>query len=267
MTWQLWELLFRAVVAGILASLACGLGALPLAWRGIDPKRHTGLGYGFAGGLMLAASVYNLIAPGLQLGDGSQPIAVQDMGLQHVSPVLGGLLLGSLFLAAADRYLSHHSPSEAFMAGWGGRAGLLIFLAMTIHSIPEGVAVGTAYAAGEVQNSDLGPYMALAIAIHNIPEGLAVAIPLRSAGTSLWRCFWAATATSLPQPVAAIPAVLVSWLFQPIMPILMGFAAGAMIFLIVLELIPDALEDEKPRKIAWALMLGFCAMLLVQVTM
>jgi zinc transporter ZupT len=178
-----------------------------------------------------------------------------------------GVLLGSLFLASTDRYLSERDRSEPFMAGWGGRVGLLIFLAMTVHSIPEGVAVGTAYAAGEVQQSTLGTYVAVAIAIHNIPEGLAVAIPLRSAGTSLWRCFWAATATSLPQPIAAIPAVLVSWIFTPIMPILMGFAAGAMIFLIVLELIPEALEEETPRRIAWAVMLGFCTMLLVQVAL
>jgi ZIP family zinc transporter len=192
---------------------------------------------------------------------------VQELGWSHVWPVLLGLMLGAGFLASADRYLSDRHPSEAFLAGWGGRAGLLIFLAMSVHSFPEGIAVGTAYAAGEVQGSTLGTYVAVAIAIHNIPEGLAVAIPLRSAGASLWRCFLAATATSLPQPIAAIPAVLVSWLFQPVMAILMGFAAGAMIFLIVLELIPDALEDEKPRRIAWAIMLGFCAMLLVQVTM
>jgi ZIP family zinc transporter len=261
MSWELAELLMRAVTAGVIASLACGMGALPLAIRGIDPKRHTGLGYGFAGGLMLSASVYNLIQPGLQMSAG------HEMGWAQVWPVLLGLLLGSVFLASTDRYLSQQNPSDTFMAGWGGRMGLLIFLAMTVHSIPEGVAVGTAYAAGEVQQSTLGTYVALAIAIHNIPEGLAVAIPLRSAGASLSRCFWAATATSLPQPIAAIPAVLVSWVFQPIMPILMGFAAGAMIFLIILELIPEALEDETPRKIAWATMFGFCGMLLVQVTL
>ena len=257
---MVWEVLLRAVVAGLVASLACGLGALPLEIKGLDPKRHTGLGYGFAGGLMLAASVYNLIQPGLQMAGGDH-----HMGWQQVWPVLLGLLAGSAFLAWTDRYLSDHSPSEAFMAGWGGRVGLLIFLAMTVHSIPEGVAVGTAYAAGAAQETDLGLYVAMAIAIHNIPEGLAVAVPLRSAGASIHRCFWAATITSLPQPIAAIPAVLVSWVFTPIMPILMGFAAGAMIFLIVLELIPEALDSEKPRRIAWALMLGFCAMLLVQV--
>jgi len=267
MTPELWSLLLRAVAAGLIATLACGLGALPLALRGIDPKRHTGLGYGFAGGLMLAASVYNLIAPGLRLDAGRVMVPMQELGWASVWPVLVGLLLGSGFLAGADRWLTRHRPSEAFLAGWGGRAGLLIFLAMSVHSFPEGVAVGTAYAAGELQQSSLGTYVALAIAIHNIPEGLAVAIPLRSAGTSLPRCFLAAAATSLPQPIAAIPAVLVSWLFQPIMPILLGFAAGAMLFLIVLELIPDALEAEKPRRIAWALMLGFAGMLLVQVIM
>jgi len=113
----------------------------------------------------------------------------------------------------------------------------------------------------------LGPTLALAIAIHNIPEGLAVAIPLRGAGASIFRCFLAAVATSLTQPIATIPAVLLAWFFTPLMPVLMGFAAGAMVFLVILELIPEALETESPRRIAWAFTLGFCLMLLVQVVL
>ena len=151
------------------------------------------------------------------------------------------------------------------MKAWGGRTGVLIFLAMTVHSIPEGVAVGVGYAAEKIGAHGLGSYIALAIAIHNIPEGLAVAIPMRSAGVSIHRCFWAAVLSSLPQPIAAIPALMAAWFFTPLMPVLMGFAAGAMIFLVVMELIPDALETTRPIRIAWAFIVGFCIMLLVQV--
>ena len=257
--------LTKAVVAGIFASLACGLGALPLMIKGLDPKKHTGLGYALAGGLMFSASVYNLILPGLQLVGGSWT-------LSRVMPIIGGFLMGAMFLGFTDRFLDHSppEPGESKFSAWGGRTGLLVFFAMTVHSIPEGVAVGVGYtsdAVGQDPAAHLGPTLALAIAIHNIPEGLAVSIPLRSAGVSIPRCFLASVFTSIPQPIAAIPAVLLAWFFEPLMPLLMGFAAGAMIFLVVLELIPEALETETPIHIAWAFTIGFCAMLLIQVVL
>ena len=289
------DVLVEAVLAGVAASIACGLGVLPLFIKGIDPARHRGLGYAFAGGLMFSASVYNLILPGMQLDGGG-------WGLSGVLPIIAGMAVGGLFLALTDRFL-HHGEEDFARAmaaatndaqrkaaedlrpkrwkAWGGRVGLLVFIAMTVHSIPEGVAVGTGYTSDAVHEASaatshdvsaemaatLGPTLALAIAIHNIPEGLAVAIPMRSAGAGLLRCFFAAVFTSLPQPIACIPAVLLAWFFRPIMPGLMGFAAGAMIFLVVLELIPEALEEEKPAKIAWAFLAGFCGMLLVQVVL
>ena len=284
------DVLVRAVLAGVAASLACGLGVLPLFVPGLDPAKHKGLGYAFAGGLMFSASVYNLILPGLDL-DGA------GWGLADVSPIIAGMLVGAGFLALTDRHLHHEeedvasafvdqsgtaaggAPRPKRWKAWGGRTGLLVFVAMTVHSIPEGVAVGVGYTSDAVQEASaatshqmsaemavaLGPTLALAIAIHNIPEGLAVAIPMRSAGAGLVRCFLAAVFTSLPQPIACIPAVLLAWFFRPIMPGLMGFAAGAMIFLVLLELIPEALGEEKPAKIAWAFLAGFGGMLLVQV--
>ena len=112
---------------------------------------------------------------------------------------------------------------------------------------------------------DLGATIALAIAIHNIPEGLAVAIPLRAKGASLFRCFSMAFLTSLPQPIAAVPAAALVWFFEPLMVPFLGFAAGAMIFLVVLELLPDALQRRTPLETAWSFVVGFCLMILVQV--
>ena len=186
-----------------------------------------------------------------------------SLTLADVLPVIAGILLGSLFIWFAHvRFEHNHEFSDDKK---NNLTHVLIFVAMAIHSIPEGVAVGVGYASGEVLNSDLGSYIALAIGIHNIPEGLAVAIPLRAAGASINKCFWAAFLTSLPQPIAAIPASLASWFFQPLMPILMGFAAGAMIYLIIMELIPVALKEESASRTAWYFIAGFCAMLLVQV--
>ena len=249
------DTIIKAVVAGLLASVACGLGVLPLMIKGLDPKKHTGLGYAFAAGLMFAASVYNLILPGLDLDTST------GWQLSDVWPILIGILAGAGFLSISDRYLDHGAEhdltttqTQAKFSGWGGRTGLLVFLAMTVHSIPEGVAVGVGYTSDAVPSdvqTSLGPTLALAIAIHNIPEGLAVGIPLRS----------------LPQPIAAVPAVALAWFFNPLMPALMGFAAGAMIFLVILELIPEALETESPQHIAWAFSGGFALMLLIQVVL
>ena len=138
---------------------------------------------------------------------------------------------------------------------------------MSFHSMPEGVAVGVGYASQEAVAGvdDLGRYIALAIAIHNVPEGLAVALPLRARGAGFLRCFTAAFLTSLPQPLTAVPAALLVWFFQPLLLPLLGFAAGAMMFLVLMELIPDALDDRRPVEIAWSFLFGFCLMILVQV--
>ena len=255
------DALIKSIVAGLLASLACGLGVLPLLIGRLDPKLYRGLGYATAGGLMFAASVYNLILPGLQM-EGQQP------DLSHLLRVVCGIVLGAVFLSLTDRWLVKREFSEKALAGWGGKTGLLIFIAMAVHSIPEGVAVGTGYATGKLDTpgyGEVGSYIALAIALHNIPEGLAVGIPMRSAGAGIGKCFGAAFLTSLPQPIAAVPAVLLAWAFEPLMPVLLGFAAGAMIFLVLMELIPDALATEKPRPMAWAFTVGFCLMLLIQI--
>ena len=198
-----YEILLRSLAAGILASLACGLGALPLLLKRLDLAHRTGIGYGFAGGLMLAASVYNLILPGLTMSK-------SETNLPQVLPVLAGILLGAVFLWSVDRYLNDDRLAQSSWKRWGNRAEILIFLAMSVHSIPEGVAVGVGYASEEIYDTHLGSYIALAIAIHNIPEGLAVAIPMRAAGASMMKCFWAAVLTSLPQPIAAVPAALSS---------------------------------------------------------
>jgi len=252
------QFITESLVAGILASFACGLGALPLAIKGIDLQKHTGIAYSAAGGLMFAASVYNLILPGLTLSS-------THIKLADALPVVLGIVLGAVFLSQADHYLSPERLEQTNWKRFGNKAQLLIFVAMSVHSIPEGVAVGVGYSSEAVYSNNLGHYIALAIALHNIPEGLAVAVPMRAAGASIWKCFWAAFLTSLPQPIAAVPAAYVSWLFQPLMPVLMGFAAGAMIFLVILELIPEALHTSSPIRVAWAFTLGFCAMILVQV--
>lgn len=258
-----YSFVWQCLVAGLLASLACGLGAVPLWLPGVYARRRIGVAYAATGGLMVSASFYNLLMPALRLGhEGALELGV-------VASVVGGLLAGSAMMWGVQVWVARTEHSPRIAGFLEDRVSMLVFAAMTIHSIPEGVAVGVGYAAEGADPSlgRLGSLIALAIGIHNIPEGLAVALPLRAAGASFWKCFWAAFLTSLPQPIAAVPAALLAWFFQPLMPPMLGFAAGAMIYLVVVELIPDALETRTPTETAWAFMLGFALMVLVQASL
>lgn len=257
-----WRIAVESLVAGLLASAACGLGAFPVAFKGETLKNQIGLGYAFAGGLMLAASVYNLLMPAFTLGGD------KATELRNVAPTLGGLLAGCAVLWLVREYLTPERMDNTPLRTLGNRQTALVFLAMTIHSFPEGIAVGVGYGAEDrIGVADLGVRLALAIAIHNIPEGMAVAIPMRAAGASVSRCFWFAFLSSLPQPIASVPAALMVWFFTPLVLPMLGFAAGAMMYLVVVELIPDALEHRRPPEIAWAFMLGFSLMVLIQVAL
>ena len=260
-------------LAGLLASLACGLGAVPLVLvrrDALDRRAGSriGLGYAAAGGLMLAASFYNLLLPGVMTGpDGERTLDL--MQPWPVTQLSGGLLLGAAMIWAVGRWVTPERLAGRWLRTFGGRASALVFLSMAFHSIPEGLAVGVGFGAEEnhASLSGMGVTIALAIAIHNMPEGLAVALPLRAEGASIGRCFVLATATSLPQPVAAVPASLAVWLFEPLMLPFLGFAAGAMIYLVFVELIPEALVTQPPSAAAWAVMTGFVLMTLVQIVL
>ena len=140
------------------------------------------------------------------------------------------------------------------------RQSVLMLMAMFVHSIPEGIAIGVGYATGQIE---FGLLLAAAIALHNVPEGTAIALPLRAKGVSASRCVIYAILTSVPQPLAAVPAFLLVDFFQPLLPAGLGFACGAMMFLVAAELIPEALERCSKDETAWGIMAGLALMLLV----
>ena len=120
------------------------------------------------------------------------------------------------------------------------KKGFLIFVAMFVHSIPEGVAIGVGFGTGDF---NFGLIMALAISVHNIPEGIAISLPLRAEGISIFTCALLSILSSVPQPIFAVPSALAVWLFEPLLAVGLGFAGGAMIYVVVAELIPDSLEE------------------------
>jgi ZIP family zinc transporter len=203
-------------------ALATGLGAIPVFVLGERAERLTPFLLGLASGVMAVASIAGLLIPGFQEGS--------------VAQVVGGLALGGLLILVLRRHL-HADISFHGHSGPSTRTSVLVFLVLFVHSLPEGFAVGTAYAS---DRAGLSLFVILAIAIQNIPEGTSVAIPMQQAGFGPARQFWAAVGTSAPQPLGAVIAFLAVEQVSALLPISFGFAAGAMLCLIVLELLPSA---------------------------
>jgi ZIP family zinc transporter len=240
--------LVDTIIAATWTVLANGIGGLPFVFVKDFPEKISRLGWAVSGGLMLSASVFNLIMPG-----------VSDGG---ITPVAVGILLGAGMMILTSVWLGDHDFHIDGLSDTGSRRIILVLATLFIHSFPEGLAIGVAYGSGEAR---LGIVIAIAIAIHNIPEGLAVALPLRAEGVSGWKCVGWAIFSGLPQVLAAIPAYLAVVAFRPILPYAFGFAAGAMIFLVLSEMIPESRANEKQRiGSAMAGMVGFLAMMIIQ---
>lgn len=245
------SLIFWTALTGILSALATGLGAIPVHFLKTESKIVRAFASAIAAGMMISASVFSLAQEGIALKD-KMPLAPYI--------VILGLLLGAAFFRFTEEHIvDPKAGSHQIYQGFTNRGGLII-LAMFIHSIPEGIAIGVAFATGNFQ---FGLIMAIAISVHNIPEGIAVSLPLKSDGVSTKNCALISVLTSVPQPILAVPSALLAWFFEPLLPIGLGFAGGAMIYLTVAELIPEALTGAGKTLAAWGVMIGLCGMLLI----
>ena len=225
---------------------------------------------GFAAGVMIAASFWSLLAPAIVLSeDGALP--------SWVPPVIG-FLVGGIFLRLLDRVLPHLHPgmklseAEGIHTSW--RRSMLLVSAITLHNIPEGLAIGVAFGAvgsgitQGVPEATLGGAIALAVGIglQNFPEGTAVAMPLRREGVSRARSFFYGQLSATVEPVAAVIGAAAVLVAQPILPYALAFAAGAMIFVVAEELIPEA-KRGSPDIAAMSLMVGFAVMMTLDVAL
>ena len=221
---------------------------------------------GFAAGVMIAASFWSLLAPSIELSaDGPLP--------EWVPPLIG-FLAGGIFLRLLDRVLPHLHPGhpmsdvEGIHTSW--RRSVLLVSAITLHNIPEGLAVGVAFgaAATGVPGASLGAAVALAIGIglQNFPEGTAVAMPLRREGVSRARSFFYGQLSAVVEPVAGVLGAAAVVLAKPILPYALAFAAGAMIFVVAEELVPEA-KRGSPDIAAMSVMVGFSVMMTLDVAL
>lgn len=222
---------------------------------------------GFAAGVMIAASFWSLLAPAIEIAENRGDIAWV--------PALVGFLLGAGFLLLVDQILPHVHPrlkteqSEGIKTSWN--RSVLLILAITLHNIPEGLAVGVAFGA-LLANPDmhlLGAAVALAIGIglQNFPEGAAVSIPLRREGFSRRKAFWYGQMSGIVEPIAGVVGAVLIVYVEPILPYALAFAAGAMIFVVVEELIPESQHGTGSDLSTIGAILGFAVMMFLDVAL
>lgn len=231
-----------------------------------NPKRALMDGMlGFTGGVMVAASFWSLLAPGIEMSEGE--------GFVKVIPAAVGFLLGAAFIFGLDKILPHlhinfkMDEAEGVKTPWH-RTTLLV-LAITLHNIPEGLAVGVLFGgvASGFEGATIGGAVALALGIglQNFPEGFAVAVPMRRHGLSRRKSWMYGQASALVEPIAAVLGAWAVLTFEPILPYALAFAAGAMIFVVVEEVIPETQQDKYTDIATMGFIGGFIIMMILDV--
>ena len=236
--------------------------ALVFLFKGMNRAVLDGM-LGFTGGVMVAASFWSLLAPGIEMSPGE--------GFVKVIPAAVGFALGAIFLYGLDKVLPHlhinFKESEGIKTPW--HKTTLLTLAITLHNIPEGLAVGVLFGgvAAGFDGATIGGAVALALGIglQNFPEGFAVAMPLRRQGLSRRKSFMYGQASALVEPIAAVIGAWAVMTFQPILPYALSFAAGAMIFVVVEEVIPETQQDKYTDIATMGFIGGFIIMMTLDV--
>lgn len=252
------------LLAGLFTWASTALGAALVFFFKKLNRKVTNMMLGFAAGVMIAASFWSLLAPAIEM---SEP-----MGRLRFIPALVGFLLGGLFLLVIDRIIPHlhigMKPNDSEAMGSTIERNLLLVLAITIHNIPEGLAVGVAFGAvatGGKQALVAAMVLAMGIGLQNFPEGAAVSIPMRASGLSRARSFCYGQLSAVVEPIAAVAGVLLVSAVEPILPYALAFAAGAMVFVVVEELIPESQLGDGADLSAIGCMLGFAVMMVLDV--
>lgn len=257
----------QALAATTFTWLVTALGAgMVFFFKTINRKVLDGM-LGFAGGVMIAASFWSLLAPSIELSE--------SMGGVPWIPAVVGFLAGGVFLRGVDMVLPHlhieyeRSEAEGIKTNW--KRSILLVLAITLHNIPEGLAVGVGFGAvaAGIPSAGLAGAVALAIGIglQNFPEGAAVSIPLRRDGMGRFKAFWYGQLSGIVEPIAGVAGAALVMIMQPVLPYALAFAAGAMIFVVAEEVIPESRREGNEHLATMGLMLGFAVMMCLDVAL
>ncbi|MDD4280426.1 ZIP family metal transporter [Candidatus Sumerlaeota bacterium] len=261
-TFQSLHPVVQALIATLFTWFCTALGAAPVFLFKTFDKKHFNFFLGFAGGVMVAASFWSLLAPAIEMAGGSV-----------VAPAIG-FLGGGFFLWAVDRFIPHLHPFAEVPDGPKGsqlKRSTLLVMAITLHNFPEGLAVGVALgaAASGVAGATVagGLALALGIGLQNLPEGLAVSMPLRKEGLSRSRAFMYGQASGAVEPIAGMLGAAAVVFMSPLLPYALSFAAGAMIFVVVEELIPESQDCGDTDFPTLGFMVGFAIMMILDVAL
>jgi ZIP family zinc transporter len=257
----------QALIATLFTWFVTALGAgLVFFFKTINRKVLDGM-LGFAAGVMIAASFWSLLAPAIEMAE--------ESSLPAWIPATAGFLMGGLFLWIADKIIPHlhlgfpMEEAEGIKTSW--HRSILLVLAITLHNIPEGLAVGVAFGAlaSDLPSATMAGAVALAIGIgiQNFPEGAAVSVPLRREGFSRLKSFWYGQASGIVEPIAGVLGAVSVILIKPILPYALAFAAGAMIYVVVEELIPESQLEKNTDIATIGAMLGFAVMMTLDVAL
>ncbi|MCM8760758.1 MAG: ZIP family metal transporter [Candidatus Omnitrophica bacterium] len=255
----------QALMAGCFTWFLTAVGAAIVLLSKTFNRKLLDASLGFAGGVMLAASFWSLLVPAIELSGAYKSVFA-------VIPA-AGFAAGVIFIRIFDRLLPHlhiYLPvqaAEGIKTSW--KKGTLIVLAMTIHNIPEGLVIGVAFAAlaQGMTSATLAATMALVVGIglQDIPEGIAVSMPLYSKGMSRYHSFWYGQLSGVAEPLAAVIGALAVTACRPLLPYAMAFAAGAMIFVVIEEIIPESQYAGNSDIASMGTMLGFVGMMLLEI--
>lgn len=257
----------QAFVAGLFTWAVTALGAAVVFFTSSVNRRLLDLSLGFAAGVMIAASFWSLLAPSIALA--------REMGMIPWLPAVVGFLLGGGLIRVADALLPHLHIFKPLREAEGTHTNLnrsvLLVIAITLHNIPEGLAIGVSFGAAalDLSGATIGAAVALAIGIglQNAPEGTAIALPLRGDGMPRLRAWWYGQMSAAVEPVAAVIGAAGVLMMRPILPYALAFAAGAMIYVVVEEVIPESHSGGNADAATLACMVGFVIMMTLDVSL
>lgn len=266
-----WFQTLNPVIQALLATCftwgVTALGAAVVFPFASFPREVLNAMLGFASGVMLAASFWSLLAPSIEMSG--------QLGLTTWVPPLVGLISGSAFLWLIDQLLPHLHPgknienAEGIKTGW--QRSVLLVLAITLHNIPEGLAIGVSFGgvAAGYPSATIGGALVLAfgIGIQNFPEGTAVSVPLRREGMSRVKAFWYGQLSGIVEPLAGVAGALAVVAIKPLLPFALSFAAGAMIYVVIEELIPEGHSEKHSDTATVGAILGFAIMMTLDVAL
>lgn len=257
----------QALLATLFTWFLTALGAAVVFMTRSISRKFLDFMLAFAGGVMIAASFWSLLAPAISMAEAAGAVAW--------IPAAVGFMSGGIFIRIVDRILPHlhigypREEAEGIKTSW--RRSILLVLAITLHNIPEGLAVGVAFGAlatgGEHASFAAAAALAMGIGIQNFPEGMAVSVPLRREGMNRLKSFWYGQLSGMVEPIAGIIGAAAVIMVAPILPYALSFAAGAMIFVVVEEVIPESQREGNADLATMGVLIGFTVMMILDVAL